>query len=64
MKEVAAGEQLLVPYGPHYWCSDQYPLETLAAAVNRYTIDISASSKWRKLKKYKDLCALTDKQQQ
>ena len=61
---IAAGEQLFLPYGPDYWCQDQFSLNTLAAAVRRYDIDIKASPQWRRLKKFKDLCKLLDSQQQ
>ena len=63
IKEVPVGDQLFIPYGPDYWCSDKYSLDTLAAAVIRYNIDIGASPHWRRLKKYPDLCRFIDKRQ-
>ena len=55
IKEVTVGDQLFIPYAPEYWWSDKYSIETLAAAVIRYKIDIWASPHWRKLQKYPDL---------
>ena len=48
--------QLFLPYGPDFWCQDQFSISTLLEAIRCYNIDIHSSPEWKQLKKYKDLC--------
>jgi Ulp1 family protease len=62
LRDIRAGEQIYVWYGPRYWCSDDHTVDQMAMAVMTYGIDIAASTEksssygnWKKLKQYHSL---------
>ena len=62
LRDIQAGEQIYVWYGPRYWCSDDHPLDQLVMAVMTYGINITTSTErpnsygnWTKLKHYQAL---------
>jgi hypothetical protein len=62
LRDIQAGEQIYVWYGPRYWCSDDHSVEQMAMAVITYGIDITTSTErmnsygnWKKLKQYSAL---------
>jgi hypothetical protein len=62
LRDIQAGEQIYVWYGPRYWCSDDHSVEQMAMAVITYGIDITTSTErvnsygnWKKLKQYREL---------
>jgi hypothetical protein len=62
LRDIQAGEQIYVWYGPRYWCSDDHSVEQLAMAVITYGIDITTSTEkkhshgnWTQLKQYRAL---------
>ena len=62
LRDIQAGEQIYVWYGPRYWCSDDHTVEQMAMAVITYGIDITTSTErmnsygnWKKLKQYREL---------
>ena len=44
LRDIKAGEQIYVWYGPRYWCSDDHSAEHMAMAVMTYGIDIDTST--------------------
>jgi hypothetical protein len=62
LRDIRAGEQIYVWYGPRYWCSDDHTVDQMAMAVMTYGIDIESSTEkassygnWKKLKQYHSL---------
>jgi hypothetical protein len=68
LRDIQAGEQIYVWYGPRYWCSDDHTIEQMCNAVITYGIDITTSTgktcgNWRRLHKYKALQRMLDSRQ-
>ena len=44
IRDIQAGEQIYVWYGPRCWCSDDHSVDQMAMAVISYGIDIDKST--------------------
>jgi hypothetical protein len=53
--DIAANDQLFIPYGADYWCQDKFPIPILAAAIRCYDINIHSSPQWSQLSAYPQL---------